>query len=102
MVVRGSLNFLANPKSMTLIIEDDLPTPITKFAGLTSLWTKSREWMNSIRSSWEREGQRGRKRKGNAGDVEGVVVEESAYQLVCDEKDSLEREMFVAHLEEVF
>lgn len=26
----------------------------------------------------------------------------SAYQLVCNEKDGLEREMFVAHLEEVF
>lgn len=54
-VVRGSLNFFARPKSITLITEDDLSTPMTKFAGLTSLWTKSREWMNSIRSSWERE-----------------------------------------------
>jgi hypothetical protein len=53
MVVRGSLNFLASPKSITLITEDDLSTPMTKLAGLTSLWTKSREWMNSIRSSWE-------------------------------------------------
>ena len=58
-VVRGSLNFLASPKSMTLITEVDLSTPMTKLAGLTSLWTRSREWMNSMRSNWERARKQG-------------------------------------------
>lgn len=73
---------------MTLMTEDDLSTPMTKFAGLTSLWTKSREWMNSIRSSWEPDkGARSTRPKKEM--TLGWRRGSHTHQLVCDEEDGL-------------